>query len=72
MPTSLRISLLITPLGGDAGQGEGGKKPVEGGKPAEGKPEVPAEGAKPPEWGGQRRRSLHNLQSRAYLLVWWV
>ena len=52
MPTSLRISLLITPLGGDAGQGEGGKKPVEGGKPAEGKPEAPAEGAKPAEWGG--------------------
>lgn len=32
--------------GGDAGQGEGDKKPVEGDKPAEGKPEVPAEGAK--------------------------
>lgn len=35
--------------GVDAGQGEGDKKPVEGGKPAEGKPEVPAEGAKPVE-----------------------
>lgn len=49
MPTSLRISLLITPLGGDAGQGEGDKKPVEGDKLAEGEPEVPAEGAKPAE-----------------------
>lgn len=35
--------------GGDAGQGEGDNKPVEGGKPAERKPEVPAEGAKPAE-----------------------
>lgn len=35
--------------GGDAGQGEGDNKPVEGDKPAEGKPEVPAEGAKPAE-----------------------
>ena len=49
MPTCLLISLLISPLGGDAGQGEGDKKPVEGDKPAEGKPEVPAEGAKPAE-----------------------
>lgn len=35
--------------GGDAGQGEGDKKPVEGDKPAEGKPEAPAGGAKPAE-----------------------
>ena len=53
MPTCLQVSLLISPLrGGDAGQGEGDKKPVEGDKPAEGKPEVPAEGAKPVEQGG--------------------
>lgn len=49
MPTSLLISPLISPLGGDAGQGEGDKKPVEGDKLAEGKPEAPAGGAKPAE-----------------------
>ena len=48
--TRMPTSLLISPLReGDAGQGEGDKKSVEGDRPAEGKPEAPAEGVKPAE-----------------------